>query len=112
MAKKSNLSPDFSGTTIDIRRSFQSLIALLVAALVVGAVYLTAEGGYVVQEDGENVVGRRSTGNGSSENARCDLFSGKWVHDNESYPLYKDYECKFMSDQLDCGKFGRKDLDY
>ncbi|PIN02064.1 hypothetical protein CDL12_25425 [Handroanthus impetiginosus] len=112
MAKKSNLSPQFSGTTVDIRRSFQSLIALLAAALVVGAVYLTAESGYLVQEDDENVVQRRSTGNESSENTRCDLFSGKWVYDNESYPLYKDYECKFMSDQLACGKFGRKDLDY
>lgn len=42
----------------------------------------------------------------------CDLFSGKWVYDNKSYPLYKDRECRFMFDDLACEKYGRKDLDY
>lgn len=42
----------------------------------------------------------------------CNLFSGKWVFDNTSYPLYKEKECKFMSDQLACNKFGREDLSY
>ncbi|KAH7842529.1 hypothetical protein Vadar_006434 [Vaccinium darrowii] len=42
----------------------------------------------------------------------CDLFSGKWVYDNKSYPLYKDRECGFMFDDLACEKYGRKDLDY
>ncbi|KAL0375388.1 UNVERIFIED_CONTAM: protein trichome birefringence-like 34 [Sesamum radiatum] len=105
MAKKTTLSPDFPGTTMDIRCSFQSLIALIVAALVVGAVYLTTECGYLVQEDDQK-LGM----NGSEE--KCDLFSGKWVFDDQSYPLYKEAECTFMSDQLACGKFGRNDLDY
>lgn len=42
----------------------------------------------------------------------CDLFSGRWVFDNESYPLYKEKQCSFMSDQLACEKYGRKDLSY
>lgn len=90
---------------MDIRCRFQSLVALLVAALVVGAIYLTAESGYLVQED-EQKLNDESPGSG------CDLFSGKWVWDNGSYPLYREEECSFMSDQLACGKFGRKDLDY
>ncbi|XP_074302054.1 protein trichome birefringence-like 34 [Silene latifolia] len=43
---------------------------------------------------------------------KCDYFKGKWVYDNESYPLYKEKECSFMSDQLACHKFGRQDLSY
>ena len=42
----------------------------------------------------------------------CDLFSGKWVYDNKSYPLYKDRDCGFMFDDLACEKYGRKDLNY
>jgi len=49
----------------------------------------------------------------SSESmSKCDLFDGMWVFDNESYPLYKEQQCKFMSDQLACEKFGRVDLSY
>ena len=44
----------------------------------------------------------------------CDVFSGKWVFDNSSssYPLHKESECPYMSDQLACQKHGRPDLDY
>ncbi|KAK4483809.1 hypothetical protein RD792_011016 [Penstemon davidsonii] len=47
----------------------------------------------------------------SSKNS-CNLFSGKWVYDNESYPLYKEQECSFMPDDLTCEQNGRKDLKY
>ncbi|XP_070676787.1 protein trichome birefringence-like 35 isoform X3 [Malus domestica] len=43
---------------------------------------------------------------------RCDVFSGKWVFDNASYPLYKESDCPYMSDQLACHKHGRPDLGY
>ncbi|XP_042509946.1 protein trichome birefringence-like 35 [Macadamia integrifolia] len=43
---------------------------------------------------------------------RCDLFSGKWVFDNTSYPLYDESRCPYMSDQLACHKHGRTDLGY
>ncbi|KGN54409.1 protein trichome birefringence-like 35 [Cucumis sativus] len=43
---------------------------------------------------------------------RCDVFSGKWVFDNTSYPLYNESKCPYMSDQLACHKHGRTDLRY
>ncbi|KAK3227397.1 hypothetical protein Dsin_007259 [Dipteronia sinensis] len=42
----------------------------------------------------------------------CDVFSGKWVFDNTSYPLYNESHCPYMSDQLACHKHGRSDLRY
>ncbi|KAL3654881.1 Protein trichome birefringence-like 35 [Castilleja foliolosa] len=42
----------------------------------------------------------------------CDLFTGKWVFDNNSYPLYNESSCPYMSDQLACHKHGRPDLGY
>ncbi|RZC90637.1 hypothetical protein C5167_028468 [Papaver somniferum] len=50
-------------------------------------------------------------GGGSSSDS-CDLFSGKWVFDNTSYPLYKESKCPYMSDQLACQRHGRSDLMY
>lgn len=42
----------------------------------------------------------------------CDLFSGKWVFDNKSYPLYEESRCSFMKPDYACQKYGRKDLNY
>ncbi|KAM7265423.1 hypothetical protein ACFE04_003106 [Oxalis oulophora] len=42
----------------------------------------------------------------------CDVFSGKWVFDNQTYPLYDEADCPYMSDQLACRKHGRSDLRY
>ncbi|XP_024967347.1 protein trichome birefringence-like 35 [Cynara cardunculus var. scolymus] len=42
----------------------------------------------------------------------CDVFSGRWVFDNTSYPLYNESDCPYMSDQLACLKHGRPDLGY
>lgn len=42
----------------------------------------------------------------------CNVFSGKWVFDNISYPLYNESSCPYMSDQLACRKHGRPDLEY
>ncbi|XP_047323198.1 protein trichome birefringence-like 35 [Impatiens glandulifera] len=42
----------------------------------------------------------------------CDVFSGKWIFDNISYPLYNEQDCPYMSDQLACHKHGRSDLRY
>ncbi|KAL6987895.1 Protein trichome birefringence-like 34 [Sarracenia purpurea var. burkii] len=77
------------------------LIALLFGFVIV-AVYLLRESRWTVEdlEKQKNSL------------ARCDLFSGKWVYDNMSYPLYKEQECPFMWDEFACQKFGRKDLTY
>ncbi|KAL7582833.1 hypothetical protein Lser_V15G42827 [Lactuca serriola] len=43
----------------------------------------------------------------------CDLFSGRWVHDNNShYPLYKEDECPYLLGDLACLTYGRKDSKY
>lgn len=42
----------------------------------------------------------------------CDLFSGKWVFDNATRPLYKENECKFLTAQVTCLRNGRKDSTY
>ncbi|KAL2945091.1 Protein ESKIMO 1 [Bienertia sinuspersici] len=42
----------------------------------------------------------------------CDLFSGKWVYDNVTRPLYKEEECEFLTEQVTCMRNGRKDSKY
>ncbi|TYH32833.1 hypothetical protein ES332_D13G017400v1 [Gossypium tomentosum] len=42
----------------------------------------------------------------------CDLFTGQWVFDNETYPLYKEDECEFLTAQVTCMRNGRKDSMY
>ncbi|XP_057470878.1 protein trichome birefringence-like 34 [Actinidia eriantha] len=87
--------------TRGIKCSFHSLIALLFAFVII-SVLLARESEWVVKA-------RAMKKNSLSQ---CDLFSGKWVFDNESYPLYKEQECRFMWDEFACQKFGRKDLNY
>lgn len=52
--------------------------------------------------------GRRA----ASEVEGCDFFSGRWIFDNVSHPLYNESSCPYMSDQLACHKHGRLDLGY
>ncbi|XP_072997681.1 protein trichome birefringence-like 35 [Typha latifolia] len=47
-----------------------------------------------------------------SRSNECNAFSGRWVYDNYSYPLYDEAGCPYMSDQLACRKHGRPDRDY
>lgn len=42
----------------------------------------------------------------------CDLFTGEWVLDNVTHPLYKENECKFLSTRVACLRNGRKDSLY
>ncbi|KAF3780353.1 ESKIMO 1 protein [Nymphaea thermarum] len=42
----------------------------------------------------------------------CDLFDGEWVFDNVSYPLYRESDCEFMTEQVTCVRNGRKDTLY
>ncbi|XVF08334.1 hypothetical protein REPUB_Repub06bG0217700 [Reevesia pubescens] len=105
MAKKEQQVMQVTAGAWGIRSSFQSLVALLVAILVVAAIYVRHTYELVFEYE---TIHKSSSGLTS----RCNLFSGKWVYDNKSYPLYKERECTFMSDQLACEKFGRKDLNY
>ncbi|KAH6783549.1 TRICHOME BIREFRINGENCE-LIKE 34 [Perilla frutescens var. hirtella] len=42
----------------------------------------------------------------------CDFFSGRWVFDNVSNPLYEEAHCSFMKPDYACQKYGRKDVRY
>ncbi|KAJ0045532.1 hypothetical protein Pint_06532 [Pistacia integerrima] len=42
----------------------------------------------------------------------CDLFTGQWVFDNETHPLYKEDQCEFLTAQVTCMRNGRKDSMY
>lgn len=39
----------------------------------------------------------------------CDLFTGKWVLDYKTHPLYKEEQCEFLTEQVTCLRNGRKD---
>ncbi|XP_065872866.1 xylan O-acetyltransferase 1-like [Euphorbia lathyris] len=43
---------------------------------------------------------------------KCDLYTGKWVFDNETRPLYKEEECEFLTSQVTCLRNGRKDSSF
>lgn len=42
----------------------------------------------------------------------CDLYTGEWVFDNVTHPLYKEDECEFLTEQVTCMRNGRKDSLY
>ncbi|KAL0711067.1 hypothetical protein Bca4012_018045 [Brassica carinata] len=42
----------------------------------------------------------------------CDVFTGKWVLDNFTHPLYKEDECEFLSEWVACTRNGRPDTKY
>ncbi|KAI8557138.1 hypothetical protein RHMOL_Rhmol05G0312100 [Rhododendron molle] len=91
--------------TLILRCSVNSLITLLFAFVFV-AVYLAGERKlWVFKDEDQETMQRNSS-------ARCNLFSGKWVFDNKSYPLYKEKECTFIREEFACEKYGRKDLNY
>ncbi|KAM7275723.1 hypothetical protein ACFE04_017589 [Oxalis oulophora] len=45
-------------------------------------------------------------------NEECDVFSGRWVWDDSSRPLYEENECPYIQPQLTCQEHGRPDRDY
>ncbi|KAM7499406.1 hypothetical protein LguiA_023820 [Lonicera macranthoides] len=42
----------------------------------------------------------------------CDLFSGKWVWDESTRPLYKELDCPYIKPQVACQANGRPDREY
>ncbi|KAG6760089.1 hypothetical protein POTOM_036590 [Populus tomentosa] len=42
----------------------------------------------------------------------CDIFTGHWVLDNKTRPLYKEDECEFLSEWVRCLRNGRQDSLY
>ncbi|WOL06347.1 protein trichome birefringence-like 34 [Canna indica] len=83
-----------------LRYRFNSIVTVFIAFVIVLAIFITIKNGE--QAEILATVGREA----------CDLFSGQWVYDNTTYPLYSERGCRFMSDQSACEKFGRRDLKY
>lgn len=42
----------------------------------------------------------------------CDLYTGEWVFDNSSHPIYREDDCEFLTAQVTCMRNGRKDSLY
>nr|XP_043637241.1 protein trichome birefringence-like 34 [Erigeron canadensis] len=105
-----NLVPITWGSSINLSIVVQFFIALLFAVFFIGAIYMAEE--YATFFNMFSASSEDNVFSDVSQSDQCNLFNGKWVFDNTSYPLYKEKECKFMSDQLACNKFGRKDLSY
>lgn len=42
----------------------------------------------------------------------CDLFTGKWVYDDVSRPVYQEDQCEFLTAQVTCMRNGRKNDTY
>ncbi|GAB2299349.1 Protein trichome birefringence-like 33 [Dionaea muscipula] len=42
----------------------------------------------------------------------CDVFSGRWVKDASTRPLYEEWECPYIQPQLTCQEHGRPEKDY
>lgn len=45
-------------------------------------------------------------------NKDCDLYTGDWVFDNVTHPIYQEDECEFLTAQVTCMRNGRKDSLY
>ncbi|KAK6120228.1 hypothetical protein DH2020_045919 [Rehmannia glutinosa] len=93
--------------------------ALCVAAALVtaAALYLKSDNRDILEEKQgrkkeQNLTRNEEYKKGNDSVSRCDFFSGRWVYDNISYPLYKEGKCSFMLNDYGCEKYGRKDLKY
>ncbi|KAI4374209.1 hypothetical protein MLD38_012226 [Melastoma candidum] len=115
MAEKSQTGVLDTSSIWAVEKRFRSLVVLLLLATLLTVVYLSRESAKeVVINTGTTAASNSevTTPRNSTKTEECDLFSGMWVFDNISYPLYQEKECKYMSDQLACIKYGRKDLKY
>ncbi|KAI3676238.1 hypothetical protein L1987_85840 [Smallanthus sonchifolius] len=90
----------------DVKHMFESSIIIF---FVIGTLATTAV--YYVNSDEQSPPVSHSAYVGDSLDG-CDLFSGKWVHDNHSYPLYKELQCPYIPGEFSCGHYGRTDFKY
>ncbi|PKU62196.1 hypothetical protein MA16_Dca011489 [Dendrobium catenatum] len=108
MAKKHN-KLTMRGSS-GLRCRFNSLMVVIIVTFIIVFVSVTTK-----NDDGRNRFWHDATTvfpGAAPEAETCDLFAGKWVFDNLTYPLYSERRCKFMSDQSACEKFGRENLRY
>ncbi|KAL7095233.1 hypothetical protein ACP275_10G011100 [Erythranthe tilingii] len=91
---------------------FPHIATLILLAFVVVALHLTRNNDDIVHL--QNLVFHKEDRIRHENNSTpvCNLFSGKWIYDNSSYPLYKEKQCSFMENDFACETNGRKDLKY
>lgn len=97
-----------------VRHSLQSSVGFLITIFVIGVIYFSRENGRLYDQKHEVLTNTSTSKFSTDQNhslQNCDLFSGIWIFDNKSYPLYQE-QCTFMLDENACQKFGRKDLNY
>ncbi|XP_039154904.1 protein trichome birefringence-like 34 [Eucalyptus grandis] len=98
------------------RTIFPSLGALLVSTVILATIYPRRYG-----ENQQSILAERrresllsnptNMAPPSMTTSLCDVFSGRWVFDNTSRPLYEEGQCRHMG-TLACGKQGRRDLKF
>ncbi|PSS16456.1 Protein ESKIMO like [Actinidia chinensis var. chinensis] len=44
--------------------------------------------------------------------SNCNIFNGKWIYKPVENPLYDEFQCPFLSDQVSCQRNGRPDFGY
>ncbi|PIN04227.1 hypothetical protein CDL12_23244 [Handroanthus impetiginosus] len=92
---------------------FPHLVTLILLALLVALLHLTRNNDNLVLVQHQVFLKREQNGTrNDSKIPECNFFSGKWVYDNISYPLYKERNCSFMENDFACERHGRKDLKY
>ncbi|CAH1432969.1 unnamed protein product [Lactuca virosa] len=92
----------------DVKHTFQSSLIVFIA---VGAVAATAFYYVNMDEQGTTLTVVQSRNVYDSLDG-CDFFSGKWVHDNDSYPLYEELQCPYITGDFACQQHGRMDSKY
>ncbi|KAJ4706860.1 Protein trichome birefringence-like [Melia azedarach] len=60
----------------------------------------------------KNVNSEKKQVGKTNEEYYCDVFSGRWVRDEFSRPLYQESECPYILPQLTCQDHGRPDKEY
>ncbi|CAI9097236.1 OLC1v1033612C1 [Oldenlandia corymbosa var. corymbosa] len=101
-----------------------NVVILVFLALLITVMYLHTESRIVLEVEKRAVLLEGVNQNASNhhhsivddillhKNNKCDYFTGNWVFDNKSRPLYRDWNCSFMFDDLACEKYHREDLNY
>ncbi|XP_022887431.1 protein trichome birefringence-like 34 [Olea europaea var. sylvestris] len=86
--------------------NYRCLVALPIVLLLIAGIYMKAA------ENKQWMVEVESRATKNNSSSECNLFRGRWVFNNQSYPLYKERKCLFLADEFACEKYGRKDLKY
>lgn len=97
------------------------LVGICLIALATTALYLSCDERNVIERrkrETTTCTGQKIKANEETKLTQhgpipgCNLFSGRWVYDNVSAPMYKEGQCSLMQEYFSCEKNGRKDLKY